>query len=121
MLIVDGVEREKTPHHKPRGLRWSSVKATDKKALSSAIDVKKSYNFLPYSYIITPLLFYSGSSKEVLVVPRGDIPSAIWFLLAIVAPTLLPSKLDTKAHLVCRCKTVFLALKLITVVCHSLA
>lgn len=30
-VIVDGEEMEKLSHHKPRGLRWSSVKASGKK------------------------------------------------------------------------------------------
>lgn len=34
--------------------------------------------------------FYSDLSKEVPMVPRVDIPPAVWFLLAIVVPTLLP-------------------------------
>lgn len=44
-LIVDGEKKKKTPLYKPRGLRWSGVKAIDKKSLSGIIDVEKSYIF----------------------------------------------------------------------------
>lgn len=67
-VIANRVEREKTSNYKPRGLRWSGVKATDKKTLSRFINVDKNYNFQPY-YIypsqVTPLLLYSHLSKEV--------------------------------------------------------
>lgn len=89
----------KGSHYKSRGLRWSSVKATDKKTLSRVIDVEKNYSFKPYSYTprgVTPLLFYSDSSRGVSMVPRVDIPPAVCFLLAIVIPALLGSKLETK-------------------------
>lgn len=63
------------------------------------IDVEKNYNFMPYSYTprgISPVLFYSKLSKEIEMVPRVDITPAVLFLLAIVAPALLPLKFDTK-------------------------
>lgn len=98
-VIIDGEEREKTSHYKPKGLRWSDVKAMDKKTLSLIIDVEKNYNFRPYSYTpqgVTLLMFYSDSSKDVSMVPRTNIPHAVLCFLAIVAPVLLPSKLDMK-------------------------
>lgn len=51
-VIVDWEEREKTSHYNPRGLRWSSIKATAKKALSRVIDVEKNLSF---DHIHTPL------------------------------------------------------------------
>lgn len=81
-IIIDGEEREKMSHYAPKVLRWSRVKATGKKTLSRAIDVEKNYSFQSYFYTpcgVTPLLFYSYSSREVLMVPRVEIPLAIWF------------------------------------------
>lgn len=92
-MMVDGEEREKTSHYKPR------VKAKTKKTPSKVIDDKKSYNLRPYSYSprgISPLLFYSESSKEITMITWMDIPIAVLFLLAIVAHALLFFKLDTK-------------------------
>lgn len=79
-VIVDVEEREKISHHKPRGLRWSGVKATEKKILSRIIDIKKNYSYGPYLYTprrVTAVLFYSESSGEVSMVPRADVALAI--------------------------------------------
>lgn len=46
------------------------------------------------------MLFYPESSGVVLMEPRADIPLTIYFLLAIVAPTLLPSKLEERESVV---------------------
>lgn len=37
-VIVDGEEMEKTSYYKPRCLRWSGLKATEKKAPSRVVD-----------------------------------------------------------------------------------
>lgn len=49
----------------------------ESKPLSKVIDVEKSFNFWPYSYTsqgTPPNLFYAQSSREVLLVPRADVP-----------------------------------------------
>lgn len=48
---------------------WFKVKPEEEwKPLSKVIDVKKRYNFRPYSYTprgVTPKLFYAQSSEEI--------------------------------------------------------
>lgn len=59
-VIIDGAEKEKTSHYKPRGLRWYYVMPEEEgKALSKVVDVEKNYNFRPYSYTphgVTPII-----------------------------------------------------------------
>lgn len=99
-LIINGEEKEKTSHYKPRGLRWFGLKAEEnKKTLSKVIDVEKNNGFPLCFYMlhgVTPVFFYAESSREVQMVPRANLPHAIYFLLAIIAPTLLPLKLEGK-------------------------
>lgn len=76
--------------------------ADDKKILSRDIDVEKSYCFQPYSstpYGTSPVFFYSELSEEVSVVPKVNIPPSVYFLIAIVAQALLPSKLEGKGRI----------------------
>lgn len=69
-----------------------------RKPLSKLIDAEKSFNFQPYAYTpweVTPNLFYAESSKEILIVPWGGIPIGAYFFLVVIAPTLLPLKLES--------------------------
>lgn len=79
-VMVVGVEREKTSHYKPRGLRWSGVKATDKKALSWGLSMLRSTTTSDLTHTplgVAPLLFYFNLSN---VVSGGHFPC--YFLLA---------------------------------------
>lgn len=94
-VIVDGEEREKTSHYKPRGLRWSSIKATDKKALSRVIDVEKNTTFNQTHTPLVRLLHCPIRVRKSRWCPKWTIP-LLFVLLAIAASALLPSKLDRK-------------------------
>lgn len=84
-VIIDRVEKEKTSHYEPQGLRWSELKPQkERKALNTLIDVEKSYNFRPYSYTmcgVTPNLSNAQTRGEVLLVPRANIPLDTYFVL----------------------------------------
>lgn len=90
-IIAHGVEREKTSHHKPRGLRCSWAKPEKgRKPMSQLIDAEKSCKFWSYEYTlggVTPNLFYTESSKEIFLVPREDVPINLYFLLAMITST----------------------------------
>lgn len=88
-VIVNGEEWEKRSHYKPKDMRWSNVKAPDKKTPSWVISVEKNNNFQLYSYnphSVTPLLFYLIRSIDGA---QGGHSSAVLFLLAIATLALL--------------------------------
>lgn len=91
------MEKEKTSHYKPRGLRWSGLKLEEEgKAMSKVTDLEKSYSFWPYSY--TRPKSYTDSIL-CRVERRGlagasSIPPGTYFLLAIIALAHLPLKLE---------------------------
>lgn len=76
------------------------MKAKVKNTLSKVIDVEISYNFWPYSYTLAGFCHFSSTRRRaklpilIAKLPRADIPSTATFELALVAPALLPTKLD---------------------------
>lgn len=96
-VIVDGEEKRSRHTVSPR-LRWSSEKVIDKKALSRIINVEKNYNFQSYSYTSCGVTLCCSTrirARKSWWCPRWTFLRHFWFLLAIVTPALLPSKLDT--------------------------
>lgn len=71
--------------------------------MSQLIDAERSYNFWPYAYTsrgVTPNLFYAHSSEEISLVHCEDVSIGAYFLLSVIAPTLIPSKLENDRSMV---------------------
>lgn len=47
-----------------------------------------------------PNLFYAQLSREISLKPRASVPTSVQFLLGMIAPTLLPSKLESGESIV---------------------
>lgn len=45
IVVVEGVEKEKTTKYRPKGLRCAGVNSKNKKTLSNEIDLENSYTF----------------------------------------------------------------------------
>lgn len=90
---------EKTVDLKPRGLRWSNVRLTTRKTLKKEIDIEKNFEFHPYLYTprgVSIVQSYKEDGSMVKLIPRDKIRKKVCYLLIIVAPALLPSKLETE-------------------------
>lgn len=80
---------------KPRGLRRPNVRLTTRKE----INIEKNFEFHPYSHIphgVSPMQFYEQEGGTVKLTLRDKISKKVYFLLAVVALALLPTKLETK-------------------------
>lgn len=93
--IVDGVEKVKTSLLASRARRWYEQPREEKVPLIHLIDEEGTYNFRPNSFAppgVLPTVLYSPevsgqrSSKE-----RSSLPEELKMLLAVLAPTTLPS------------------------------
>lgn len=98
-IIVNVVEKEKTSHLKPRGLRWSGVTWSEepRKPLSKIINIEKNYNFRPYTYTLrgtTSNLFYSAEWRHLIGASSEQID---WRLFPIGCDCIdvLPLKLES--------------------------
>lgn len=81
----------------PRQLRWSGMKPEEgTEFLSQLIDAEKSYNFWPYAYTHgeSLRLLLCPVERKVSLVPRVDVLVGTYFLPAMIAPMLFPSKLE---------------------------
>lgn len=97
--MVDHVEKVKSTVLKSWVLRWQRVTwpKAPMKLLWQIINEKRGYKFCPYAYTprgVGPLVFYVQSSRRFPLEPKSSIPVGLQFLLAVITPTLLPSKLE---------------------------
>lgn len=59
---------------------------------------EKNFNFRLYTYMlqgVTPSLLFVELSEEIWLVPQRDVQIGVYFLLAVIAPILLPLKLES--------------------------
>lgn len=97
--IVDGVEKVKTSLLASRARRWYGQACEEKVPLIHLIDEEGTYNFRPYSLAppgVLPVGLYSPVvSEERSLQERPALPEELKMLLAILAPTMLPSITET--------------------------
>lgn len=66
--------------------------------MSNLIDTERNFNFRLYSCtprVVTSNLLFVESSEEISLVPPEDVPVGAYFVLAVITPTRLPSKLES--------------------------
>lgn len=93
--IVDGVEKVKTSLLASRARRWYGQPREEKVPLIHLVDEEGTYNFCPYSFAppgVLPINLYSPEvSGESSLRERSALPEELKMLLAVLAPTTLPS------------------------------
>lgn len=84
--------------YKPRAWIWLNSKQATNKSLAKVIDKEERFCFRPYSYtpqgIMKPLLF-DGMNEEIGLIPLETCVVRAKILLVIVAPMLIPCKLES--------------------------
>lgn len=81
------------------GVWWLNVKQAASKFLAEVVDKEQVFYFRPYSYTpkgITKAYFFEDNSGEISLVPLGFCPMRSQTTLVVVAPSLLPNKLESR-------------------------
>lgn len=83
--------------YKPRAWRWLNTKQASNKSMEKVIDKAEAFCFRPYSYTqgAPQSLCCSGTEREHKICALRACPPKYQALLAIVAPNLLPYKLES--------------------------